>query len=689
MSALPQTSSPQHLSPGPSSQWIDLPTAAARSGRTVGHLARECRGKYAAQNLAKLEAPASECKKGGAPIWFIHETAHPSFARVKSRQQRDENFDRRLLTQRQRDRLKVKEYVVGQWTIVRAAAIAAGKNLRRDVLPVFVERMALEKIQVSPASVYNWHGALTRDGVAGLVEEGWLRKTARAGGGDNPFTPFYEDMQRWYLAPQRRSIQLSYDRAKDEAVLCGWPIPSYKSAQRFLNAIPRDIVAYHRGGEQARKAASSCIKCDYSTLNSNDGWCGDHHQFDVKILHEGEHVRPWGTFWIDMRSRFFVGWRIFAHSPNQATILDALHDGGESHGYPLEVLIDNGKDFDAQALQGVTKRQRLSRKPRREKGIMDLGVFGKLGIKVGHAKPYHPQRKLIERAFRTVCDRFSKLWDTYCGNCPQNRPHNHQAQLDAGKAPTLAEFIDSFRDWLDADYHARAHLGDAMDGKSPAEVFAANLKEKRIIPPGKWELARMKPTREMTVTANGVQHDHLWYGKGDPALMMLRGQKVRGEIGTDSIDQLHIYSPEGGFLCIACLNDKIPVLGAKKKILDAVLSDQRREAKVTREYMKVQPRMHETLPDRMVRKAAEQRRAQKQQEQFNPGPKPPSKIIQTPLDDQSKEVQKAIVRQRMQLRPASGQEGMSLLAAADDLPSPTRRPQSDFSLLSLAGDNQP
>src|SRR5205807_7057325 len=109
-----------------------------------------------------------------------------------------------------------------------------------------------------------------------------------------------------------------------------------------------------------------------------------------------------------------VGWTLYAHDPNQDTILSTFRDGCLKHGVPKGVYIDNGKDYDSRALQGETKRQRFDR--RRNKAAhprIEEGVFGELEVEVKHALPYQPQGKPIERMFGTLCGQFSKLIPTY------------------------------------------------------------------------------------------------------------------------------------------------------------------------------------------------------------------------------------------------------------------------------------
>jgi hypothetical protein len=60
-------------------EWIDLPTAAARSGKHPRHLSRLCREKLKASGLAMLRQPAG----GGKPVWFVRSDADASFAAVR------------------------------------------------------------------------------------------------------------------------------------------------------------------------------------------------------------------------------------------------------------------------------------------------------------------------------------------------------------------------------------------------------------------------------------------------------------------------------------------------------------------------------------------------------------------------------------------------------------------------------
>src|SRR4051812_21959829 len=111
MSALPQTSTAEQLPAG--TGWIDLEEAARRSGRTAGHLGNACRKKYAPARLARLQPPP----EGGAAIWYVHESADPSFARVKSVEQLSASFDpdKLRLSDSQKAELARRKQLLDDW----------------------------------------------------------------------------------------------------------------------------------------------------------------------------------------------------------------------------------------------------------------------------------------------------------------------------------------------------------------------------------------------------------------------------------------------------------------------------------------------------------------------------------------------------------------------------------------------
>ena len=101
--------------------------------------------------------------------------------------------------------------------------------------------------------------------------------------------------------------------------------------------------------------------------------------------------------------------------------------------------IDNGKDFQARTFTGLSKREArelrrvygrewkdVVRRQRDAVALDDprwMGIVEELGIRRINANPYAAWSKgQIERWFRTFEDQCAKLFVSYCGNEPKNRP---------------------------------------------------------------------------------------------------------------------------------------------------------------------------------------------------------------------------------------------------------------------------
>jgi putative transposase len=102
----------------------------------------------------------------------------------------------------------------------------------------------------------------------------------------------------------------------------GWQIPSLRTMYEQIDRkIPMPAQVLYRQGQAAYNArCAPYIMTDFDSIQPGQIWTGDHHEFDCKIRHRGEWVRPWLTCWQDMRSRTIVGHHI-SLSPNQTTII--------------------------------------------------------------------------------------------------------------------------------------------------------------------------------------------------------------------------------------------------------------------------------------------------------------------------------------------------------------------------------
>jgi putative transposase len=623
--------------------WIDLQAASTRSGLTPQRLRQLCGEKWAAAGLAKQERPAG----GGKPTWTIREDADGRLARVQFAD--DKPFDTSGVSDRHRRQAYERKAIIDGWSTALADAFARGET-KEAATADYLNSLRVEKgRQLSADTLYLWERRFRRDGLAGLVD-GRCRADRKV---ERSADPFIDDVLERYLNPNKPPLTACYDDASRLAKKTGWATHSYQTCNRAKLALPRDVVLRRRFGKKAENdKASSYLLRDYTTVESNGVWCGDHHQFDVIVrFPDGSDGRPWVTAWMDMRSRKIVGWHLFAHDPNQDTILQAFQCVRDA-GVPFEVYIDNGKDYDAVALQGVTKAQR--RKVRVGVDAVEVGgVFGELGVKVVHCQPYHGQSKPIERFFGTLENRFGKVWATYCGNKPENRPEDLARRVERGAGPTLADFTTAFGEWL-ASYHARPHDGHGMDGRSPDEVYAACLSQKRTATEAALRLLLQKKSTPVMVHRNGVTYLKNQYGRNHPALSARQRQKVRLRINPADMSSVSVWTLEGHFICHAPVVGRLPVNSTHEEVKAAV-REQRRARKARAEYHRTRPRLTESVGDGMFHERAARRKAASATTPTEPPPPTTLLPIQTKLTEQDLRA----YERTMPARRAAGAEGMT------------------------------
>jgi transposase InsO family protein len=599
-------------------QWIDLEEAARRSGRRVGHL------KRVAARLADEGKARKERSESGQLRWLVAEDADPKFSRVKFSDQigtdlggvpankREQAIARRAILKALSghrsaslaigfDKLRATHHfceqlligVGGQWDDLRATLARAGQRGGR----------------LSIRTLYNWEDAFSRQGLRGLVDGRGGKEKEKAA------DPFVNRIKELWLNARQPKLSRCYVLAEHEARERGWTICSKKTAQRFVNAIPAAVVYKVRGGPDVYVAkAEPFIERDYSTVASNEIWCGDHHQFDVLVKvservdgASGEvvtrHVRPWMTCWQDVRSRKIVAWEVFGHDPNSDTVLSTLRAGVLAHGVPQKLYIDNGKDYDCYDFNGRTKRDRWQKRRFRVSVENEerAGIFAALEIETIHAMPYHGQSKLVERFFGTF-EQDMFVWDTYCGNSPQAKPHDLQLQVERGKAPTL----DDFASWADAWVHkyntTHRHAGNGMDGQTPDAVYRQALPASiRTASAELLDLLLMRRVGPLKVGRNGITYKGLRYGQYQLGHWLDREVYIRVE----SVARVQVYTADDKFVCLADCNQAVPA-NATPQMLRQAIASKRTDSKLRSTYHHRRPRLAEDLPERMVRISAEQ-----------------------------------------------------------------------------------
>ncbi len=271
------------------------------------------------------------------------------------------------------------------------------------------------------------------------------------------------------------------------------------------------------------------------------------------------------------RSRKIVGW-VLAEKPNSETIRAAfamaLRDDSNLGGCDSAYL-DNGVDFSAYFLHAATKVQR--RQKVLAAGYMDegafTGLFGMLQIDVIWAKPYNARAKgRLEKWFDYGLHQpFDKIWPTYAGNCPENRPEGLDALLrDKANVPSFEHVHAALAEHIDAWNRSTKHgfVPDELDGLSPHDYYLANARPRELADPGVLDHFMLTYSEPVNVHRNGVTIRPLGkatqYGADSQELVALKGtgRKVRVGYRQDDLRRAWVFDAESmKLICQVWAND--------------------------------------------------------------------------------------------------------------------------------------
>lgn len=340
-----------------------------------------------------------------------------------------------------------------------------------------------------------------------------------------------------YMTLQKRSIQRCWELAQIE---CG-DIPHISSFKRKVEKIPYRAILKYREGQDAFKNSLPHMERDYTTINSNDVWFSDEHVVDVFNKNKvGKPTRYYFTLWFDARGRKVLGYGFRDKPADTGFVKETFRMSMEEFGVPFEAYVDNGKAYKSK--DGLNNDWPLS-------------LARRLGINTIYATPRHGQAKaIIERFFGTFESRIGKLFPTYAGRDAKQRPDPlHQTKKKTDKylqlyAPSEEEFLKAVDAYID-EYNNTPHTGHGMDGATPNEVYARELKVKQVI--SDREALRLLCGRmvERTVQRNGIQIMERTYRHD--ALQEHYKEKVLVVYDPANVDEMNIFTAEGKAICVA------------------------------------------------------------------------------------------------------------------------------------------
>ncbi|HEX4055998.1 MAG TPA: DDE-type integrase/transposase/recombinase [Tepidisphaeraceae bacterium] len=638
--------------------------------RDEGDVRRLCREKLAAEGKAIIAtSPVS-----GRPQWFVRRDFDPRLTADDGG--RTGAIGLEQCSGRRRDEALQK------WDCVRKyRAILNGREPMKTARPKLIASLRLQypSLRISRSGLHTWHAeAASFADIDKLID--------RRGGHQAPEASpeCWPAMKDLYLHPNQPTVRHCWKIVRAMATKNGWKWISYGACRRQLNRrISPEEQALHRQPEKYRQELAPYIAQEPESWRAGELYISDHKQLDCWARWRGTIIRIWLTAWTDWRTRKIVGWTL-SDSPCSSTILGslgkAMRDPANCGG-PAEVRVDNGKDFSAFVFHGSTKRERqLKISPRVDEGST-RGIFGMLGIEVHFARPHNPNGKSrLERFFGNLTS-FARTFDTFCGIDSETKPER-LAEILANPAaiPTFAEVEKRMANFI-AGYNANAdHAMDDLseDGVklSPNEAFARWCDTRRVMAdPAALDLLLAHWHKPMTAGRNGlsltISGRVLHYGHTDPSLRPFKAFRrqdrrvVNVSYDPDHLESVRVFDEQFRFVATVEMNHVGGVVEGLTK------EDHATAHRKLAAYQKSMRHVAEygitgTLTaEEQIAEAAFDRREQTSREIASANSPAKMRIVQTPLDGQSKEVRREEIREAIE--PVNAAEAAARQVSPMDL----------------------
>ena len=455
---------------------------------------------------------------------------------------------------------------------------------------VQLQKVANPDINISKGILYRKKKALKADDLAGLIDNrgSWKRGTSSIQ------DVVWECFLYFYLDEAQHSIQACIDYTRmwiEKAAPQYLPLPDYSSFYRKVqNSIPKQLEIMGREGMKAfQDRCDTYIRRTYESMFSNEWWIADNHTFDVQTKGKNGSIhRLYLTAFFDARSGIFTGCYVTDAPSSQSTLL-ALRKGIQKYGIPQNIYVDNGREFLTFDVGGLGHRLKKSQRDR----FAPPPVLERLGIKMTNAIVRNAKAKIIERRFRDVKERLSKLFNTYTGGNVVERPeHLKKVVKNLDNIPTDENFTNAVEDILQYYFNEQQYSGAVSgdSGKTRMQVYKDNLHEKRIASEYDLNLMLMRSTRSQKVGRRGVhitvageQIDYF----NDELKANYFGQSVYCRYDPENMSTVRVYDLNDNYLMtVPADNEAVREYGASKDELAAAIRKTKSFEKLTAQQLR-------------------------------------------------------------------------------------------------------
>lgn len=420
-------------------------------------------------------------------------------------------------TKSQRKKGELRAEAIAEFRQFKNEMIKGGMKKETEIKDAFVEKWNREhpEFRRSRKTLYDWLKKTKKGKVEKLID-----KRGGHNRGKSSIPEYYKEyFLDLYLQETEPTFASCFRLTQVEANTKGESIPGKKAFHNLIKNMDESVIArWRKGKKYFEDHFMPTSQRDYSPLNPNDRWVSDHHLWDVFVRipdNKGgwKAARPWGSYWMDMRTRKVVSSFIRVESPNSDIVLLSFGIAVEKYGIPNKVYLDNGKDYKARDLffpEGHMSKQDLKNKEIVEDGMKKEefkksynSLAANLKMDSIYAIPFNARAKPIERLFNTIENDFGKFYPSYAGNNAKNRPENLK-DLDIMDMITLEKFIEQHTVYIEEIYNNSPHSGDSMDNKSPNYWYSNIDFTKRIMSSEALYFTLMRTTRPRKIQKEGI-----------------------------------------------------------------------------------------------------------------------------------------------------------------------------------------
>lgn len=515
----------------------------------LGYTERAIRTK-AINNEFTYHYTSSSTGQGGRKIEILLESlpeqAQKAYHNQEGKNEAVINTDFAFATKAQREKGELRAAAIAELRKYTKEAKKNGLTKKMDIMKSFVTRWNTEnpEFQITIKSLYDWKKKTKTGNVDKLVDQrgGYNRGTSSIP------QQYQEYFLNIYLQQSKPSIETCFIETQLKANINGNVIPGIKAFRLLVKNTDKALLIKRREGQKVFD--DTCMpytERDFSKISPNEWWVSDHHLWDIFVRIPDDNggwklARPWGSYWMDMRTRKMMSSIIRVDEPNSDIVLCSFGLGVEHFGVPEGVRLDNGKDYKAKDLFSQDDNKRIAD-----------SLAKNLQVDVTYAIPYNAKAKPIERTFNTYENQLAKMYPSYAGRNAKERPEELK-DINIMDVITLEEFIAHHNKYVYEIYNNASHNGDSMFNKSPNHLYSTLEFKLRTTSKNAlyFSLMRVKGTR--VIGRNGITFNGIHF-YNDSCISYI-DQKIIAKYDPTKPEILYVFDINENFLFVATQVEK-------------------------------------------------------------------------------------------------------------------------------------